>query len=71
MITLEYKDYRHGGSKVLHTLWTIDFIGRSIRHIPSHYFNVIRHFSASRQDPNGVFLAWVPIFFGIFVFPKL
>nr|VFJ98566.1 MAG: Putative transposase [Candidatus Kentron sp. LFY] len=42
-ITFEYKDYRNGGGKVLHTLRTIDFIGRLIRHIPSHYFNVIRH----------------------------
>nr|VFK47044.1 MAG: Putative transposase [Candidatus Kentron sp. SD]VFK49822.1 MAG: Putative transposase [Candidatus Kentron sp. SD]VFK49963.1 MAG: Putative transposase [Candidatus Kentron sp. SD] len=43
-ITFEYKDYRNGGGKVLHTLKTIDFIGRLIRHIPPHYFNVIRHF---------------------------
>lgn len=43
-VTFEYKDYRHGGSKVLHTLKTIDFIGRLIRHIPPHCFNVIRHF---------------------------
>jgi hypothetical protein len=44
MITFEYKDYRHGGSKVLHTLRIIDFIGRLIRHIPPHCFNLIRHF---------------------------
>jgi len=43
-VTFEYKDYRHGGSKVLHTLKTIDFIGRLIRHILPHCFNVIRHF---------------------------
>ena len=39
-----HRDYRNGGGKVLHTLKTIDFIGRLIRHIPPHYFNVIRHF---------------------------
>nr|VFK63619.1 MAG: Putative transposase [Candidatus Kentron sp. TC] len=44
IIAFEHKDYRHGGSKVLHTLRTFDFIGKSIRHIPLHYFNVIRHF---------------------------
>ena len=51
MIAFEYQDYRHGGNKVLHTLRTIDFIGKSIRHIPPHYFNVIRHFGilASRM----------------------
>ena len=25
--------------------------------------------SASRQDPNGVFLAQAPVFFGVFIFP--
>ena len=34
MIAFEYQDYRHGGNKVLHTLRTIDFIGRLIRYIP-------------------------------------
>ena len=43
-ITFEFKDYRHNGSKVLHTLKTIEFINKLIRHIPPHYFNVIRHY---------------------------
>jgi len=43
-LTFEFKDYRHNGSKVLHTLKTIEFIKNSIRHIPPHYFNVIRHY---------------------------
>ena len=29
---------------VLHTLKTIEFIRKLIRHIPPHYFNVIRHY---------------------------
>ncbi len=43
-VTFEFKDYRHGGSKVLYTLKTIEFIYKLIRHIPPHYFNVIRHY---------------------------
>jgi hypothetical protein len=42
-VTFEFKDYRHNGSKVLYTLKTIEFIRKLIRHIPPHYFNVIRH----------------------------
>jgi len=44
-ITYEYKDYCTKGSKVLHTLKTLEFIRKLIRHIPPHYFNVIRHYS--------------------------
>ena len=43
-VTFEFKDYYHNGSKVLHTLKTIEFIRKLIRHIPPHYFNVIRHY---------------------------
>jgi len=43
-VTFEFKDYRHNGSKVLYTLKTIEFIKKLIRHIPPHYFNVIRHY---------------------------
>ena len=44
-VTFEFKDYRHNGSKVLYTLKTIEFIRKLIRHIPPHYFNVIRHYA--------------------------
>jgi hypothetical protein len=43
-VTFEYKDYNCQGSKVLHTLKTFEFIKKLIRHIPPHYFNVIRHY---------------------------
>ena len=43
-ITFEYKDYRNKASPVLFTLKTIEFIRKLIRHIPPHYFNVIRHY---------------------------
>ena len=43
-VTFEFKDYRNNGSKVLYTLKTIEFIRKLIRHIPPHYFNVIRHY---------------------------
>lgn len=44
MVTFEYKDYRNNASKVTYTLKTIKFIRKLIRHIPPHYFNVIRHY---------------------------
>jgi len=49
-ISFDFKDYRDNGSKVLYTLKTIEFIRKLVSHIPSHYFNVIRHYglSASR-----------------------
>ena len=49
-ISFEFKDYRNKASKVLYTLKTIAFIRKLVRHIPPHYFNVIRHYglSASR-----------------------
>ncbi|MBF0368935.1 MAG: transposase, partial [Magnetococcales bacterium] len=44
MVTFEFKDYRNYGSKVLNTVRTFEFIKRLTRHIPPHYFNVIRHY---------------------------
>ena len=46
-ITYEFKDYRNNASKVRHTLETTRFIKRLVRHIPPHYFNVIRHYGLS------------------------
>lgn len=43
-VSFEFKDYRNNGSKVLYTLKSIEFIRKLIRHIPPHYFNVIRHY---------------------------
>jgi hypothetical protein len=43
-VTFEFKDYRDNGSKVLHTLKTVEFIKSLVQHIPPHYFNVIRHY---------------------------
>lgn len=43
-VTFEFKDYRNNGSKVLYTLKTLEFIKNLIRHIPPHYFHVIRHY---------------------------
>lgn len=43
-IQFEYKDYRNKASPVLYTLKTVEFIRKLIRHIPPHYFNVIRHY---------------------------
>ncbi|MBF0095775.1 MAG: transposase [Magnetococcales bacterium] len=44
MITFQFKDYRNHERPVLYTLRTIEFIRKLIRHIPPHYFNVIRHY---------------------------
>ena len=44
MVTFEFKDYRDNGSKSLYTLKTVEFIKKLVRHIPPHYFNVIRHY---------------------------
>ncbi len=43
-IQFEYKDYRNNANPVLYTLETVEFIRKLIRHIPPHYFNVIRHY---------------------------
>lgn len=44
MVTFEFKDYRDSGRKSRYTLKTIEFIRKLVRHIPPHYFNVIRHY---------------------------
>ncbi len=44
MITFEFKDYRNYEKPVLYTLRTVEFIGKLVRHILPHYFNVIRHY---------------------------
>ncbi|MBF0341373.1 MAG: transposase [Magnetococcales bacterium] len=51
MITFEFKDYRNHETPVLYTLRTVEFIRKLVRHIPPHYFNVIRHYGllASRM----------------------
>jgi len=43
-VTFEFKDYRDNGSKVMYTLKTLRFIKNLTRHIPPHYFHVIRHY---------------------------
>jgi hypothetical protein len=35
-VTFEFKDYRDNGSKVLHTLKTVEFIKSLVQHIPPH-----------------------------------
>ena len=44
MVTFEFKDYRDGEKKSLYTLRTVEFIQKLVRHIPPHYFNLIRHY---------------------------
>jgi hypothetical protein len=43
-VKFEYKDYRNNASKVGYKLKTVEFIRKLIRHIPPHYFNVIRNY---------------------------
>ena len=54
-ITYEFKDYKNKGSKVLHTLETLRFIKRLVRHIPPHYFNVIRHYGLLASRVKSVY----------------
>jgi len=56
-ISFVYKDYRDNGSKVLHTLKTTEFIRKLVRHIPPHYFNVIRHYGISASRVKSVYKA--------------
>jgi len=49
-ISFEFKDYKDNASKVLYTLKTIEFIRKLVRHIPPHYFNVIRHYGLSASQ---------------------
>ncbi len=67
-VTFEYKDYRNNGSKVRYTLKTLKFIKNLIRHIPPHYFHVIRHYGilASRvkskfKEITDTLLATAPV----------
>ena len=54
-ITYEFKDYNNNGSKVLHTLEPLRFIKRLVRHIPPHYFNVIRHYGLSASRVKSIY----------------
>jgi hypothetical protein len=54
-ITFEYKDYRNNASPVLYTLKTVEFIRKLIRHIPPHYFNVIRHYGIVASRVKNVY----------------
>jgi len=54
-ICFEFKDYYSGGSKVLYTLRTIEFIRKLIRHIPPHYFNLIRHYGIMASRVKAIY----------------
>ena len=54
-VSFEFKDYRGNGSKVIRTLRTFDFIKKLVRHIPPHYFNVIRHYGIMASRVKGTF----------------
>lgn len=64
-ITFEYKDYHKNASPVLYTLKTVEFIRKLIRHIPPHYFNVIRHYGIVASRVKSLFI------FFIFFFPDV
>ena len=55
MVTFEFKDYRNGSSKVLYTLKTVEFIQKLVRHIPPHYFNLIRHYGLMASRVKGAY----------------
>ena len=55
MVTFEFKDYRDNGSKSLYTLKTIEFIEKLVRHIPPHYFNLIRHYGLLASRVKSVY----------------
>jgi hypothetical protein len=55
MITFEFKDYRDGEKKSLYTLKTVEFIRNLIRHIPPHYFNLIRHYGLMASRVKGTY----------------
>ena len=55
MITFEFKDYRDGEKKSLYTLKTVEFIRKLIRHIPPHYFNLIRHYGLMASRVKGTY----------------
>lgn len=55
MVTFEFKDYRDGEKKSLYTLRTVEFIQKLVRHIPPHYFNLIRHYGLMASRVKGVY----------------
>ncbi len=55
MVTFEFKDYRDGEKKSLYTLKTIEFIRKLVRHIPPHYFNLIRHYGLMASRVKGAY----------------
>jgi hypothetical protein len=57
MVTFEFKDYRDGEKKSLYTLRTVEFIRKLIRHIPPHYFNLIRHYGLMASRVKGAYKA--------------
>jgi hypothetical protein len=54
-VTFEFKDYADNGSKVLYTLKPIEFIRKLVRHIPPHYFNLIRHYGLSASRVKAIY----------------
>ncbi len=54
-VSFEFKDYKNNGSKVLHSLKTIEFIKKLVRHIPPHYFNLIRHYGIMASRVKAVY----------------
>ena len=68
-ISFEFKDYRNNGSKVLYTLKTIAFIRKLVRHIPPHYFNVIRHYGLSASRVKTTYKTITDKLLGTSVFP--
>ena len=55
MVTFEFKDYRDGEKKSLYTLRTVEFIRKLVRHIPPHYFNLIRHYGLMASRVKGAY----------------
>ena len=55
MVTFVFKDYRNNGSKVRYTLKTVEFIRKLVRHIPPHYFNLIRHYGLMASRVKGAY----------------
>ena len=55
MITFQFKDYHNHERPVLYTLKTVEFIRKLVRHIPPHYFNVIRHYGLLASRVKGTY----------------
>jgi hypothetical protein len=69
-MAFEYKDYRNNASKVLDKLPTIEFIERLIRHIPPHYFNVIRNYGILASRVKSLYKKITDKLLGRLVFNK-